>query len=82
MPKFVRIEFTENTYPLVPKSDDVDAATAVLNAVLKRSLVWTGELHAIANEHFDVAPASSEHASALSAIIARTVGQWIEEWPQ
>lgn len=82
MVQYSKIDLADKWGPRVPKGDDPEAATAVLNAVLERTGVWIGELRAIANEHFDAAPESSAHASAFSAVIARAFFDWVEEWPR
>lgn len=82
MMHYSEIGLAEKWCPRVPKEDDPEAATAVVNAVLERTGVWIDELRAIANEHFDAAPESSAHASAFSAVIARAFLDWVEEWPR
>jgi hypothetical protein len=77
-----QIGLADEWRPLVPQGDHREAASAVLNTVLQSSLVWNDELHIIANEHFDTAPASSEHISNLNAAISRAVLEWIAQWPR
>jgi len=77
-----RIGLVDNLRPLVPTGDDRQAASAISNTVLQRSLVWNDELRAIAEKYSDAAPTSSEHVSELNAVISRDVLEWIEEWPQ
>lgn len=68
-------------YPLVPKGDSLDAASAVLDDVLDRISSLQDDLLAVATQHVDAAPASSVHVLDLTAAIARTVLGWIERWP-
>lgn len=68
-------------YRPTPASDHVHEANAVLNQVLQSTLALVGALHAIANRHFDGAPASSEHVLQLTTALAHTVLDWIERWP-
>jgi hypothetical protein len=83
MPKHVsRIDLAVTLRPRVPKGDDREAASAVLNAVVDRTLGLSDEFRAIANEHFDAAPTSSEHVLRLDAAIARAVLEWVEQWPR
>ncbi|GFG50795.1 hypothetical protein MAGR_22360 [Mycolicibacterium agri] len=67
--------------PAVPVGDDRHEANAVLNEVLTRSLAFTDELRAIANRHVDAAPGSSDHVFELTAVMSRTILDWIERWP-
>jgi hypothetical protein len=77
-----RIDLAVTLRPRVPKGDARDAATAVLNTVVERSLAWSDELRTIANEHLEAAPASSEHVLDLNATISRAVLEWVERWPR
>jgi len=82
MSEYSRIGLADKWRPLVPKRDDRDAATAVINAVLECTRAWSDQLSAIANEHFDAAPESSAHVGEFDAAIARAFFDWIEDWPQ
>ena len=82
MPERCHIGLAGNLRPRVPKGDDPDAASAVLNTVLERTGVLSDELRAIANAHVDAAPMSSAHVLELDAAIARAVLRWIELWPR
>lgn len=67
--------------PLVPVGDDRCEASAMLNHMLSRSLVFTDELRAIASRHVEAAPASSQHVSTLTAALSRLILDWLEGWP-
>ncbi len=67
--------------PPAPTSDDRAAADAVLNDVLSQSMSFTEAVIANANRHVNTAPASCAHASELSAIVSRTIVDWICRWP-
>jgi hypothetical protein len=75
------IDLAPRWRPAAPMGDDRTEANTVLNQVLSRSLAITDELRAIANRHFDEAPASCAHVAELAAILSRSVLTWIEEWP-
>ena len=82
MSEYSRLDLADNLRPRVPKGDDPEAASAVLNTVLERTGVLSDELRAIANAHVDAAPMSSAHVLDLDAAIARAVLRWIELWPR
>jgi len=77
-----RLDLAVNFRPRVPKGDDPEAASAVLNTILECTGRLSDKLRAIANAHVDAAPMSSEHVLDLDAAIARAVLRWIELWPR
>ena len=82
MSEYSRLDLADNLRPRVPKGDDPEAASAVLNTVLERTGVLSDELRAIANAHVDAAPMSSAHVLDLDAAFARAFLRWIELWPR
>ena len=82
MSEYSRLDLADNLRPLVPKGDDPEAASAVLNTVLECTGGLSGKLRAIANAHVDAAPMSSAHVLDLDAAIARAFLRWIELWPR
>jgi hypothetical protein len=67
--------------PTRPPTDDLDSASAVLNDILACVGDLQDDLHLIANRHVGGAPASSVHVLDLSAVLARSVLDWISRWP-
>ncbi|MHA3019617.1 hypothetical protein ACXPWS_05025 [Mycobacterium sp. BMJ-28] len=65
----------------VPAGDDSEVTSALLSQVLERQFAFTDELRVIANRHVDQAPASCLHVTELTAILARAVLDWIQDWP-
>lgn len=82
MSEYSYIGLADKWRPRVPKGDDAESATAVVNAVLECTLAWSDQLSAIANEYFDAAPESSAHVGEFDAAIARAFFEWLEEWPR
>jgi hypothetical protein len=67
--------------PAVPHSDNLDAASKVLNDVLECTGALQDDLSIIAHRHVASAPASSVHVLDLTAAVARAVLEWIGQWP-
>lgn len=79
--QYSTVGLTESLQPMLSGQDNLDAASKVLNDVLEHTAALSDHLRAIANRHVDTAPASSAHVVNLSGAIARTVLDWIGQWP-
>jgi hypothetical protein len=77
-----RIDLVEALRPLVPNGDDRQAASAVMNTVVERTLALTDELRTVGSTYFETAPASSLHILELNAAMSHAVLEWIEQWPR
>jgi hypothetical protein len=75
-------DLTGTLGPYVSNADDWAVASAVLKTVVDCTLALTDELTAVANAHFDAAPAGSVHVLKLNSAISRAVLEWIERWPR
>lgn len=80
-PELSSLALAESLRPRAPVPDDPDAASRVLGEILEASSALHTQLHAVANRHLDAAPTSATHVTALSGALARTVLDWIEQWP-
>lgn len=67
--------------PSVPRGDDLDVASTVLNEVLECVAALQDDFHIIASRHVGTAPTSSIHVLDLTAAVARAVLDWIGRWP-
>lgn len=77
---FSAIDLPSSLTPELPEGDDLSAASSVLNAVLDATDL-SGELRDIAERFVDDAPRSATYVQALSGALARTVLDWISDWP-
>lgn len=68
--------------PKVPQGDDLEAASAIMNFVLRRTLRLSRDIQRYAGQRQDQAPRSSRLALAFAGLVANEAIDWVRRWPR